>query len=138
MIDELFRSVPADLMNESGRVFYSGCNAFSNPSQLYVLGLNPSESPANQEQETVLSHSKRVLHELPALWSAYIDESWGDRPVGSSGIQPPVRQLLRRLVLDSRLVPSSNVIFVRTRSEGDLKDRKDALANACWAFHERV
>ena len=48
MIDELFRSVPTHLLNESGTVFYSGRDAFSNPSGLYLLGLNPGSSPVDQ------------------------------------------------------------------------------------------
>ena len=138
MIDDLFRSVPTDLLNESGTVFYSGRDAFSNPSRLYLLGLNPGGSPSEQAGETLAWHSHRVLHEEPANWSAYHDESWQGASPGTWGMQPRVLHALRRLGLDPGRVPSSNLIFVRSPRAIDLKGRKPELADACWAFHERV
>jgi hypothetical protein len=138
MIDDLFRSVPTHLLNESGTVFYSGRDAFSNASRLYLLGLNPGGSPADQARETLLWHSNRVLSEEPNNWSAYRDESWQNAPPGTRGMQPRVLHALHRLGLDPGRVPSSNLIFIRTAREIDLKGREHALADACWAFHERV
>lgn len=138
MIDELFCAVPTHLLDESGAVFYSGRDAFSNPSPLYVLGLNPGGSPSKQVSSTLSRHSNRVLHEKPNNWSAYRDESWRGAPAGTCGMQPRVLHLLRRLDLDPGRVPSSNLIFVRSARETDLKGRQRELANACWAFHERV
>src|SRR4051794_40327822 len=83
MIDELFRSVPVELLNESGTVFYSGRDAFSNPSGLYVLGLNPGGSPVDQARETPSWHTNRVLHQEPNNWSAYRDESWEGAHAGT-------------------------------------------------------
>ena len=83
MIDDLFRSVPTHLLNKSGTVFYSGRDAFSNSSRLYLLGLNPGGSPLEQAGETLAWHSNRVLHEQPANWSAYRDESWQGKPPGT-------------------------------------------------------
>ncbi len=138
MIEELFRSVPANLLNESGTVFYSGRDAFSNPSDLYLLGLNPGGSPMVQARETLSWHSNRVLHEEPSNWSAYRDECWQDCLPGTHGMQPRVLHLLHRLDHDPGLVPSSNLIFVRSAREIDPKVRDRELADACWAFHERV
>jgi hypothetical protein len=138
MIDELFRSVPTHLLNKSGTVFYSGRDAFSNPSRLYLLGLNPGGSPSEQARETLSWHSNRVLHEEPNNWSAYRDESWQGAPPGTRGMQPRVLHVLRRLGLDPGRVPSSNLIFVRTARGEDLKGREHELKEACWVFHERV
>ena len=138
MIDDLFRSVPSDFLDESGTVFYSGRDAFSNPSRLYLLGLNPGGSPVEQAGETLSWHSNRVLYEEPPNWSAYRDESWQGAPPGTYGMQPRVLHALRRLGLDPGRVPSSNLIFVRTAREVDLKGSGRELADACWVFHERV
>jgi hypothetical protein len=138
VIDQLFRAVPAQLLNESGRVFYSGRDAFGGTAPLYVLGLNPGGAPEKQAPETVLSQANQVFHELPANWSAYRDESWLGRPAGTSGMQPRVLHALRRLHLNPGRVPASNLIFVRTAREIDLKGRQRELADECWAFHERV
>lgn len=138
MIDDLFRSVPTQLLHESGAVFYSGRDAFSTPSRLYLLGLNPGGSPVDLARDTVARHSQRVLHEEPANWSAYRDESWQGAPPGTYRMQPRVLHLVRRLGLDPGRVPASNLIFVRSAREHDLKGRDRALADACWAFHERV
>ncbi len=138
MIDDLFRFVPTHLLNKSGTVFYSGRDAFSNPSRLYLLGLNPGGSPSEQAGETLSWHSHRVLHEEPNNWSAYRDESWQGAPPGTWGMQPRVLHALHRLGLDPGRVPSSNLIFVRSPRAIDLKGREPELADACWAFHERV
>ena len=138
MIDELFRSVPTHLLDESGTVFYSGRDAFNYPSDLYLLGLQPGGSPVDQARETLSWHSNRVLHKEPNNWSAYRDESWQGAPPGTRGLQPRVLHLLRRLDRDPGRVPSSNLIFVRAAREIDLKGRSHELADACWAFHERV
>ncbi|MCA9863520.1 MAG: hypothetical protein R2853_11380 [Thermomicrobiales bacterium] len=138
MIDELFRSVPTHLLNKSGTVFYSGRDAFSNPSRLYLLGLNPGGSPSKQAGETLSWHSNRVLHDEPANWSAYRDESWQGAPPGTWGMQPRVLHALRRLGLDPGRVPSSNLIFARSARQIDLKGHERELADVCWAFHERV
>ena len=97
MIDDLFGFVPTQLLDESGSVFYSGRDAFSNPSPLYVLGLNPGGSPVDQARETQSWHSNRVLNEEPSNWSAYRDESWQGASPGTRGMQPRVLHLLRRL-----------------------------------------
>lgn len=138
MIDDLFRAVPTHLLNESGTVFYSGRDALSNPSRLYLLGLNPGGSPLEQARETLAWHSHRVLHEEPSNWSAYRDESWQGKAPGTWGMQPRVLHALRRLGLNPGRVPSSNLIFVRSPRAIDLKGRERELADACWTFHERV
>lgn len=138
MIDALFRYVPVHLLNESGSVFYSGRDAFSNPSRLYLLGLNPGGSPSQLVKNTLAMHSSLVLDTFPANWSAYRDESWqGTRP-GTSGMQPRVLHLLSQLSLDPGRVPSSNLIFIRSPRERDLEGRGVELADACWPLHERV
>src|SRR5215213_1140448 len=106
MIDDLFRSVPTHLLRERGRVFFSGRDAFSNPSDLYVLGLNPGGAPEMQARETVSSQSKRVLQELPTNWSAYRDESWKGAHAGTRPVQRRVCHVLRTLGRDPGDVPS--------------------------------
>jgi len=138
MIDELYRSVPEALHHESGRVFYSGRDAFSNPSRLYLLGLNPGGSPLELSADTPSSHSNLVLRNAPNNWSAYRDESWQGSYPGTRPLQRRVLHSLRRLDLDPGCVPASNLIFVRSASEEELKGRTRQLATACWPFHERV
>jgi Uracil DNA glycosylase superfamily len=139
MIDTLFDLVPRSVLSESGSVFYSGRTAFSNPSPLYILGLNPGGSPESQATETVEWHSRKVLYDVPAEWSEYSDECWSSNTKpGTCGLQPRVLHLLCRLGMDARHVPSSNLIFVRTRGQKDLANRFYKLANESWAFHERV
>jgi uracil-DNA glycosylase len=79
-----------------------------------------------------------VEKELPE-WSAYTDEQWdhSGKP-GNCGMQPRVRHLLRRLNLDPRRVPASNLVFVRTPRERNLRGIFDGLAEQCWPFHQTV
>lgn len=87
MIDDLTALIPESLRSRSGAVFYSGRTAFSAPSRLYILGLNPGGRPQAQANDTVEMHTAKVLNGNQD-WSEYQDESWwkGHNP-GTSGMQ---------------------------------------------------
>ena len=128
-------------MHRSGKAFYSGRLAFSSPSDLYILGVNPGGKPEEYPDETVDSHTKWVLGRSPQDWSAYQDESWGTSgaAAGSRGMQPRILHFFRKLNLNPGEVPSSNVIFARSASEEDLKRREYSLMDAaCWPFHQAI
>jgi len=128
--------IPAALGPRSGKVFYSGRKAFSAPSPLYVLGVNPGGAPTNHAAETVEIHTRQVLHTLPEDWSAYRDESWEGTAPGTYGMAPRVLHLFSALGLNPGTVPCSNLVFVRSRRENDIKDESLSLAESCWPFHE--
>jgi hypothetical protein len=138
MIDALLQHIPESLKNQSGSVFYSGRTAFSEPSLVYVLGLNPGGSPHSQAQETVSWHTNKVLKLEKPNWSAYRDESWCGNAPGTHGMQPRVLHLFRKLTLDPGRVPSSNVVFLRSAQESDIKGDFQDLARLCWPFHQKV
>ncbi|MBI2170921.1 MAG: hypothetical protein HYU30_02710 [Chloroflexi bacterium] len=136
MIDTLKQLIPEDLMDRSGSVFYSGRDAFTGMPPLYLLGLNPGGDP--QSGETVRWHTNKVLCEESDNWSAYRDESWEGALPGAWGMQPRVLHLLRGLGLDPGEVPSSNIVFLRSRREGTFVGDLKKWAEACWPFHRRV
>ena len=127
----------ADTLARSGSVFYSGRSAFSGPAPLYLLGLNPGGSPERQAAETVKADLVQFRSQ-PADWSAYSDESWEGRAPGTCGMQPRVLHMLRRLNLNPRQVPASNVVFVRSRNEAMLQAEKQQLLRTCWPVHAAV
>lgn len=137
MINQFKTLIPQSLLTHSGSVFYSGRTAFSTPSQLYILGLNPGGSPQEQAAETVGWHTEKVLNAADD-WSAYQDERWQGNSPGTHGMQPKVLHLLRRLNLEPRNIPASNVLFVRSACENDIKKRFRPLAELCWPFHQAV
>jgi hypothetical protein len=137
MIDKFAALIPQSLLKHSGAVFYSGRKAFSTPSPLYILGLNPGGSPEEQAADTVERHTEKVLNEA-AEWSAYRDELWRGNSPGTAGMQPRVLHLLRRLNLEPQNVPASNVIFVRSAREKDINNQLRQLAELCWPFHQAV
>ena len=137
-IENFVELVPKDLLNESGSVFYSGRAAFSDHNALYILGLNPGGDPVKQKTETVAWHVSKVLNEKADRWSEYSDESWGGAPTGRKGMQPRILHLLRKLRLEPGEVPSSNIVFVRSKGESGIMDRFDDLAKKCWPFHQAV
>jgi hypothetical protein len=138
MIDALLQHIPDSLKDQSGSVFYSGRTAFSAPSLVYVLGLNPGGSPCLQAQETVSWHTSKVFKLEKPNWSAYRDESWCGRPPGTHGMQPRVLQLFQKLNRDPGRVPSSNVVFLRSARESGIKGKFRDLARLCWPFHQNV
>lgn len=137
-IDRFAALIPKTLTAESGKVFYSGRSAFSKESPLYILGVNPGGDPLNHPTETVASHTRQVLTELPDDWSAYRDEVWEGAPPGTYGMAPRVLHLFEQLKLQPGLVPASNLFFVRSRREEHTKKRQASLAELCWPFHAEV
>ena len=130
--------VPSVVMPVSGGVYYSGRDAFTGPSPLYLLGLNPGGDPVESVAHTVASHL-----EDSATWannySAYRDQSWNGRSPGTATMQPRVLHLLDRLGLDPGEVPASNLVFARSAREATMEsDRMDAYADLCWPFHAAV
>ncbi len=138
MIQDFARLIPKSVMNRSGNALYSGRAAFSSPSKIYVLGVNPGGDPAEQSKETVAWHTNRVLNKEPAIWSAYRDESWRGRPPGTYGMAPRVLHLFRSLGLNPGEVPASNIVFVRSGREDRLEGDLMQLAMECWPFHQAV
>jgi len=135
-IEALAEQIPAELLLRSGKVFYSGRNAFSAPSALYVLGVNPGGDPSRHEAETVGNHTAAVLHSHADDWSAYRDESWEGATPGTYGMAPRVLHLFAALGFSPSHVPCSNLVFVRSRREGDIaRDELASLADLCWTFH---
>jgi uracil-DNA glycosylase family 4 len=131
-------AIPDELLPRSGKVFYSGKNAFSSPAPIYVLGINPGGDPEEHREETVASHTAWITTVAPSNWSAYRDESWmGERP-GEYGMQPRLLYMFKTLGLDPGAVPASNLLFVRSRRQGDVAQEVQCFANLCWPFHRYV
>ena len=136
MIEDFAKNIPLDLQYKSGMVFLSGRAAFSGLRKLYILGLNPGGNPIKQVNETVAWHTSKVLREKPNKWSEYSDESWKGKPPGKHSLQPRILHLLENLDLEPGEVPSSNVVFERSRRASDIAWRQ--LAEVCWPFHRAV
>ena len=135
MIEDFVKYIPPKLQHKSGIVFYSGRAAFSGRRELYTLGLNPGGDPTEQANETVAGHTSNVVRDKPYKWSEYSDESWKGKPPGKHGMQPRLLHLLKNLNLEPGEVPSSNIIFERTRGERNISKNWRQLAEACWPFH---
>ncbi len=136
MIEDFAKNIPSDLQHKSGIVFYSGRIAFSGRRELYILGLNPGGNPTEQANETVAWHTSNVLNKKPDKWSEYSDESWKGKPPGTHGMQPRLLHLLKNLNLEPGKVPSSNIVFERSRRTSDIAWRQ--LAEVCWPFHRAI
>lgn len=129
--------IPASMLDVSGVVFSSGQSAFSNPSPLYVLGLNPGGSPDENREETLRSHTEMVANAAPD-WLSFSDQSIKGKKAGTYGFQPRVLHVLEQTGLNPRSVPASNLVFVRSRREKDIAGQLDSLAEQCWPFHRQV
>jgi hypothetical protein len=130
------RLVDPALHKLPGGVFYSSPAAFSRPSKLYLLGLNPGGSGDPNTGATV-GESLSVWQQRKPGWCECTSEPWeGARP-GEYGIQPRIRALFDRLGLDLCNVPASNVVFVRSNVEAAL-DHKAEMLERCWPVHDAV
>ena len=138
MIEDFAKMIPPELLNQSGSVFYSGRDAFSKESNLYILGINPGGDPIDQAKETLSWHTNKVLHEKPSDWSAYRDDSWLGASPGSWGMQPRVLHLLKNIDTHPGSVPASNIVFQRSCRESSINGNMRDLAEICWPFHRAV
>ncbi len=136
-IEFTLQNLPNDLLQRSGSVLYTGKDAFSDQSPLYILGLNPGGNPDIQRNNTISKHINEFRNRSEP-WSAYSDDSWENMAPGTCGMQPRVLHMLRLLNLDPRRVPASNVVFVRSRNEAELSTEKSMLLHHCWPVHGAV
>lgn len=135
-LESIAKLIPDHLLEKSGKVFYSGRDAFSTLSPVYLLGINPGGMP---DSDTIRDHNAKVLRELPDDWSAYRDESWRGSAPGTRGMAPRILHVLKQLDLNPGAVPASNLVFVRSRREADIQPNElQTLADACWPFHAKV
>ena len=119
----------------SGSVFFSGRRAFNEPSDMYVLGLNPAGDPAGPH--TVRKNIGDVLRRYPDNWSAWRDERWAGRKEGRNYRQRRVLHLFDRIGRNPGEVPASETIFRRATKPSQLGNLEAEAAN-CWPFHEAV
>ena len=139
MLNEFINLIPASLSRQPGRAFNSGRLAFSEPSPIYVLLLNPATS--GDDPQTTVSHQARaVAKRKPQDWCAFLDDQWGNRPPGKHFLQRNLLRLYARLGVSPRNAPSSQLIFLATKTPADLKRRHDFpyLLEDCWHFHAAV
>ena len=138
MIEKFVKKIPGVLEKESGKVFYSGREAFSGARGLYILGSNPGGSPRDPKEEKIASHTQKVLKDFPQNWSAYRDERWKGPEAGTAQMQSRVLSLLQQLGRNAGAIPASNYIFVRSVREKDIKSKSERIAELCWGFHQAV
>ena len=135
---EYFASlVPSHLLGCSGEVFYSGRAAFSRPSLVYLLGINPgSEQKLGPNEPKLRTVRKNIeyVRQQPERFSLYC-EPWeeGRHPLMQEGM----RHLFKNTDLDPYTTPASNCIFVRTSDASRLQNQR-GLEEACWPFHKAV
>ena len=134
-IDDFVKLIPEPFLDLSGSVFFSGRRAFSEPSDLYVLGLNPAGDPGGPH--TIRKNVENVLRRYPDNWSAWRDERWMGRKPGHNYRQRRVLNLFDRTGRDPGAVPASEAVFLRSTDPGKLGSI-ESLARQCWPFHEAV
>jgi hypothetical protein len=136
--ESALEAIPSALLDRSGKVFYSGREAFIDPAPIYILGANPGGAPELHADETLRMHTQWVEQEAPFNWSAYRDESWKHKAPGRHGMQPRILHTLKRLGLNPGAVPASNLVFVRSSRESTLDGNFRLLADQCWSFHQHI
>ena len=131
-VDDFAKLVPESYLDRSGAVFYSGRRAFSQPSDLYLLALNPAGDP--EGPHTIMGNIDSVVNRHPDNWSGYRDERWSGKRPGRDRRQRRVLHLFNRIGRDPGEVPTSETVFLRAtdwRKLGELEaDGYDLLPEA--------
>lgn len=125
------------ILGESGFILYSGAKTIRQ-CPIYILGHNPGGSPKGQAEATIGAH----LNEMPYKeTNSYLDEVWTTATgrtwkKGQAPLQKRVIWLLQHLGLNSREVPCSNLMFVRSEDVSGVSSND--LADICWKVHEKI
>jgi hypothetical protein len=117
-----------ELLDQSGSILYSPLNTLTK-GDYYLLGINPGGKGGDSIQEHLsqLSGSTR---------SAYYADDWD-----SNTLQKRLVTLFKHASLNLDNICSSNLIFLRSVSEGQLpKSRyaKGELIDKCWKVHKVI
>ena len=134
-IEDFVKLIPEPSLDVSGSVFFSGRRAFSEPSDLYVLALNPAGDPRGPH--TIKKNVDDVLHRHPDNCSAWRDERRSGRTLRHNYRQRRVLYLFDQTGRDPGAVPATEAIFLRSTNPYRLVDL-ESLAQDCWSFHEAV
>lgn len=140
-VQNILAAIPQSLRDVSGAALYTGLLSWTTSSPLYVLGINPGGDPADIAG-TVAEQAAGVLESLN--YSAYRDEKWengrgGCYAKGRHPMQRSVLHLLHRLGLDPGKIPSSNMVYARSRQAHHIApDDMRAWAEECWTFHAEM
>ncbi|MCP4934709.1 MAG: hypothetical protein GY927_11015 [bacterium] len=144
MIEELAKCIPSELRFKSGNVFYSGRAAWNAPAEIYILGFNPGGEPpligASDENsfDTVGGHTRFILKNAFEHYSTWLDASWNSNQPGEAPLQKSMQHVMNKLGLDLRFLPSSNLVFPRSKGSSDLGNEEKKLIEQCWPFHQLV
>ena len=135
--DRFAELVPSKLLGRSGEVFYSGRAAFSRPSLVYLLGINPgSEQKLDPNEPKLRTAEENIeyVRQKPECFSLHYDK-WeeGRRPL----MQQRLHYLFENTDLDPCTTPASNCIFVRSSTASKLQNQR-GLEESCWPFHKAV
>ena len=135
--DNVVYSIPEEILDRSGSIFYSAPPAFEGQRDVYILGVNPGGDPLAQRENTIRKNYEEWTKRFDP-YSSYVDEVWEGSVAGAHGMQPRIRHLANHLGIDLRFTPSSNVVFVRSATEAKLASEKEGLLDACWPVHQAV
>lgn len=138
MIENFVERIPESFKSKPGHPFYSGRSAFSEPSDLYTLGIHPGGDGGPSIRE----HIEHVLQRQPADWSDYRDMRWDGAEPGQRPLQRNMLHLLKETGKEPHKVPSSQAVFLNAL-DADAFKRKygrayEELADECWPFHKAV
>ena len=118
------------MLDEPGAVLYSSAETLR-PGPIYLLGLNPGGS-----ERTTLRDS---ISKSRAGCNAYLDERFAPgghlRCAGQATLQRRVQGLCNLMGLDTRNVPASNLVFVRSTRLKNYPNF-DAARALCFPVHQ--
>jgi hypothetical protein len=139
--DEVISAVKQHLGEDArnpGAVLYNGWDTLC-PSNdgLYIMGFNPGGGVKTSVIDS--------LDNLTEDYCSYVDECWRNRceencqqrdHYGKHRHQRNVRELAMLLGHSIRCVFSANAIFIRSKTQSDLKE-SPKLFEKCWPIHKR-
>ncbi|MDC8449932.1 MAG: uracil-DNA glycosylase family protein [Nitrospira sp.] len=118
------------------------CPNFRRLLWLYIMGFNPGGNPDQSMKLEQSLHDDKLMRNF----SSYKDECWYDKcpedctntkHYGDKPHQKRVRRLAEILGYNNiREVFAANAIFVRSRDQNTLADRK-TLFDKCWPIHQQ-
>jgi hypothetical protein len=130
-IPKIAKDALSEVLSESGSILYSSHETLKS-GDVYLLGFNPGGAGGNPVEKSINSM-------LTNTDNSYLDEIWenhnGAWANGEAPLQKRIQWILESLGLNTRDVCASNLIFLQSREESDIRF---SLAKKCWPVHEAI
>lgn len=123
------------IFNEEGYLFNSSIETLKK-GDIYILGLNPGGKIFGGENNKLLTNLENLFNEKN---NNFLDEYWKCEKLElKNPFQKRIDVLFKKLGKNLRCICSSNLIFIRSKSQYEIYKEFNNYAEICWEVHKEI